>query len=64
MGKYNMDDYTKNIKKVRRKMIVTQEEFVKKVDAPFEIFNRWKNGKHEPTIKTKRKILQLINLVF
>lgn len=54
-----MDDYSKDIKKLREKMLLTQEEFAKKIGVSFETVNRWENGKHEPTIKAKRKIVQM-----
>lgn len=54
-----MDDCSKNIKKLREKMMLTQEEFANVIGVSFQTVNRWENGKHEPTLKTKRKIVKL-----
>lgn len=47
------------LKKLREKMLLTQEEFGKLIDVSFETVNRWENGKHVPTMKAKRKIAKL-----
>ena len=54
-------DYKRAIKKTREKMFLTQEEFGKLVGVSFETVNRWENGKHEPSLKAKRKISKIIN---
>ena len=56
-----MSPYDKNeIKRIRTNMLLTQEEFAKRVGVSFETVNRWENGKHEPTMKAKRKIKRLL----
>ena len=52
-------DYQKLIKKLREKLVLTQQEFAVLLGVSFTSVNRWENGKHEPTIKIKRKILSL-----
>ena len=55
---YSKDD----IKKIREDLLLTQKEFAKKVGVSFETVNRWENGKHEPTMKAKRKIKRLLEM--
>lgn len=52
-------EYQKIIKKLRTKLVLSQQEFAELLGVSFTSVNRWENGKHEPTIKIKRKILQL-----
>lgn len=52
-------DYALAIKELRKKMMLSQEEFAKVLGVSFSSINRWENGKHEPTIKIKRKLKAL-----
>lgn len=52
-------DYAKLIKKLREKLILSQSELASILDVSFSSVNRWENGKHEPTIKVKRKLNDL-----
>ena len=45
--------YQEVIKKLRSKMILSQIEFAEELDVSFATVNRWKTGKHDPTIKAK-----------
>ena len=49
-------NYSKSLKALRNKMLVTQEELAKKLGVSFASVNRWENGKCEPTMKAKRKL--------
>lgn len=51
-----------DIKQLREKLLLTQAEFAAKLGVSFETVNRWENGKHEPTMKAKRKIKRLIDI--
>lgn len=54
---FNMvDDYGKMIKALREKMTFSQMEFAEVLGVSFASVNRWETGKHEPTIKIKRKL--------
>lgn len=44
---------------LRNKLILSQEDFAKLLDVSFASVNRWERGHHEPTIKVKRKIVEL-----
>ena len=48
--------YAEAIKELRKKLILTQTEFAELLGVSFQSINRWENGKHEPTIKVKRKL--------
>ncbi len=52
-------DYSILIKKLREKLILTQEELAAILNVSFSSINRWENKKHEPTVKSKRKIVEL-----
>jgi len=46
--------YQEAIKKLRKKMLLTQEEFGALFNVAFSTVNRWESGKFEPTMKIKR----------
>lgn len=52
-------DYQKMIVSLRNKLILSQVEFAKLLGVSFASVNRWERGHHEPTIKVKRKIIEL-----
>lgn len=52
-------NYQKLVKQLRDEMILTQEEFAEILGVSFASISRWENGRYEPTIKVKRKIVQL-----
>ncbi len=47
------------IKKLREKMIISQEELGEILGVSLITVNRWENGKYEPTIRLKRKLNDL-----
>ena len=51
--------YAKLIKSLREKLIISQTELAEILEVSFSSVNRWENGKHQPTIKVKRKIIDL-----
>lgn len=53
-------EYKEMIKALREKLIISQEELAKMLGVSFVSVNRWENGHHEPTIKVKRKLMDLI----
>lgn len=52
-------NYPNLIKRLREKLILSQTEFATMLEVSFSSVNRWENGKHEPTIKVKRRIIEL-----
>lgn len=49
--------YAEAIKYLRKKLILSQAELAKLLGVSIQSINRWENGKHEPTIKIKRKLV-------
>jgi len=52
-------DYQRLVKKLREKLILSQQELAELLEVSFSSINRWETGKHEPTTKIKRKIVAL-----
>lgn len=52
-------DHSKLIKELREKLILSQAELAELLRVSFASVNRWEMGHHEPTIKSKRKIVTL-----
>ena len=52
-------NYSKLIKELREKLILFQAELAELLGVSFASVNRWEMGHHEPTIKSKRKIVAL-----
>ena len=52
-------DYPQLIKELRGKLLLTQTELAEMLGCTFASVNRWERGHHEPTIKMKRKIVEL-----
>ncbi|MGD9909449.1 MAG: helix-turn-helix transcriptional regulator [Candidatus Izemoplasmatales bacterium] len=48
--------YAEAIKELRKKLILSQDEFAKLLEVSIQSINRWEKGKHEPTIKLKRRL--------
>ncbi len=52
-------DYRKMVISLRDKLVLSQEEMAKKLGVSFASVNRWETGRNQPTIKAKRKIIDL-----
>lgn len=48
--------FAEDIKKIRIKALMTQEEFAKELGVAFTTVNRWETGKSTPGIKAMRVI--------
>ena len=48
--------FSEDIKRIRRKAFLTQEDFAKEVGVSFATVNRWETGKAKPTLKTMKLI--------
>jgi hypothetical protein len=53
-------NYSEMIKLIREKLLLTQQELAELLGVSFVTVNRWENGVHEPTMKVKRKIKELM----
>jgi len=52
--------YAQKIKKLREVLLITQQELADLLGVSIVTVNRWENGKYEPTMKIKRKIVELL----
>lgn len=48
--------FSEDIKRIRRKAFLTQEEFAKEIGVSFATVNRWETGKARPNLKTMKLI--------
>lgn len=48
--------FSEDIKRIRRKVFMTQEDFAKAVGVSFATVNRWETGKAKPNLKTMKLI--------
>ena len=48
--------FSEDIKRIRRKAYLTQEDFAKEVGVSFATVNRWETGKAKPNLKTMKLI--------
>ncbi len=52
-------NYKLLLKIIREKLIISQSELAKMLNVSISTVARWETGQYEPTIKTKRKIVEL-----
>ena len=52
-------DYPELVKKLRDKLIISQEELTKLLELSFATINRWEKDHTEPTIKAKRNLFEI-----
>ena len=52
-------DYQKLVMELRNKLVISQTELANMLGVSFASVNRWEKGHYEPTIKIKRKIIEL-----
>ncbi len=57
-------DIPKMVKKLRKEMKLTQEQFAAKVGVTFSTVNRWENGRGNPSPLALRRIKELLNRIF
>lgn len=53
--------FSENIKKLRRKAFLTQEDFAKELGVSFTTVNRWETGKTKPNLKAMKLIDNFCN---
>lgn len=51
--------YAVAIKKLRKKLLLTQSEFAELLGVKLVTVSRWESGKFEPTMRMKRKLREL-----
>ena len=52
----NVMAFSEDIKRIRRKALMTQEDFAKKIGVSCITVTRWETGKAKPNLKTMRLI--------
>lgn len=52
-------NWSKIMKDLRNKLLLSQTEMASLLGISFASVNRYENGKHDPTIKVKRRIKDL-----
>lgn len=48
--------FSEDIKKIRRKAFLSQEDFAKQIGVSYATINRWETGKAKPNLKTMKLI--------
>lgn len=48
--------FSEDIKKIRRKAFLTQEDFAREIGVSFATVNRWETGRAKPNLKTMKLI--------
>ena len=51
--------YAERIKKLRKFLLITQQELANLLSVSIVTVNRWENNKYQPTMKEKRKLAKL-----
>ena len=57
-----MTSVGKNLKNIRKKNNITQDELAEKLSVTRQAVSNWENGKTEPDIETLTKIAQIFNI--
>jgi DNA-binding XRE family transcriptional regulator len=52
-------DWAECIRNLREKLLITQAELAVMVGVSYASINRYENNQYEPTIKVKRKLMEL-----
>lgn len=52
-------NWAENIKKLRNKMLLIQQELEKLLNVTYVSISRWENGVYELTMKAKRALMKL-----
>lgn len=48
--------FSEDMKRIRRKAFLTQDDFAKEIGVSFATVNRWETGKAKPNLKTMKLI--------
>lgn len=52
-------NYSKAIKELREKLLISQDKLAEMLGMSFATVNGWENGHFEPSLKAKRKLRDL-----
>lgn len=59
MVEYSYMNYSKALKEIREKLLISQTDLAKMLGVSFATVNRWENGHFEPSLKAKRALREL-----
>ena len=48
--------FPEEIKRIRQRSFLTQQDFAKKIDVAFSTVNRWESGRAKPNLKAMKSI--------
>ena len=48
--------FAEEIKKIRQRSFLTQQDFAKKIGVAFSTVNRWESGRSKPNLKAMKNI--------
>ena len=48
--------FSEDIRKIRHRVLLTQEDFAKEIGVSYATINRWETGEAKPNIKTMKLI--------
>ena len=54
--------FPEEIKRIRQRCFLTQEEFAKELKVTFSTVNRWEAGKAKPNLSTMKNIKEFVCL--
>lgn len=57
---HERDCRPEQIKEIRKRLNLSQEEFAKKLGVSFTSVNRWENGQTKPSKLARRQIMNLL----
>lgn len=49
-------NFTEEIKRIRQRSFLTQQDFAKKIGVAFSTVNRWESGHAKPNLKAMKRI--------
>jgi len=52
-------EYSKILKQIREQLFLTQLELAEKLGVSFSSINRWETGKNHPSLKSKKRIVEM-----
>lgn len=49
-------EFPKELKRIRQRCLLTQQDFAKEIDVAFTTVNRWEGGKAKPNLSAMKNI--------
>lgn len=64
MKEINNEDFTKNLKKLRMRLGISQESLAEILDTTHSTINRWESGQHSPNYKDFYKLMKIFKVSY